>query len=85
MKRTLSGLVLLVWMLVATALADEAQVPPMSVWYRFDSDQTIGQSVGANPWPAYPLAAKTGPGKFGEGLVIKGTGEIGRASCRERV
>jgi hypothetical protein len=60
---------------LAPARADNPPPTRMSVWYRFDSPMTVGQSVGQNPWPAYALGATLGPGKFGTGLVLPG--EVG--------
>ncbi|MBI3920853.1 MAG: beta-galactosidase [Armatimonadetes bacterium] len=60
-----------------TVCAGDLRAAEMSVWYRFESDATLGHSVGENVWPAYPLRAKVGPGKFGKGLALEGAGGNG--------
>lgn len=54
-----------------------AESPQMSAWYPFDSEEAIGQSVGANPWPAYPLHGEVTAGKFGSARSVPGVGGNG--------
>jgi len=59
-------------MFVACGLSAERTSEPLSVWYRFESEPTIGHSVGENVWQGYALKAKIAPGKFGNGLALEG-------------
>ena len=70
-----SLLLLLSVLCMAPAAAEDAGRPSYSAWYRFEGAQVAG--VGETPWPAYPLGAGAGHGRFGGGLVLPGTGGNG--------